>query len=83
MCAYTDRVAHMVEWKTAYQLEILIAELAGFDSRNIQVTPVGSNGDFRVEFVGTAAGVSASRAKVDVKTAITTMRARYRLKERS
>ncbi len=69
----------MIEYRNAYQLEALIADLAGFDPKNIQVTKVGVSGDFRCDFVGAVGGVSSSRAKADVEAACSRFRAKYRL----
>ena len=71
----------MIEHRSAYQLEILISELAGFDATHIQVLPVGAAGDFRVEFVGTVAAVSPSRARRDVESACMQLKAKYRLRD--
>ena len=69
----------MTEYRNAYQLEAIIADMAGFDPQNIQVTKVGVGGDFRCDFVGTVGGVSSSRAKSDVEAACIRMREKYRL----
>jgi hypothetical protein len=45
----------MTEYRNAYQLEALIADMAGFNPNNVQVTRVGVSGDFRCEFVGAVA----------------------------
>lgn len=71
----------MAEYKTAYQLERLIAETAGFDPKNIQVTRVGNKGDWCADFVGKVAGVTESRAKHDVEAACNQIRAHFRLEE--
>jgi hypothetical protein len=44
------------------------------------VLPVGTAGDFRVEFVGTVAAVSLSRAKRDVEAACAQLKSKYRLR---
>ena len=71
----------MIQYRSAYQLEILISESAGFDATHIQVLPIGATGDFRAEFVGTVAAVSLSRAKRDVEVACAQLKAKYRLRD--
>lgn len=70
----------MADYKTALQLEALIAEKAGFDPKNIQVSRIGHAGDFKAEFVGAAAAVSASRARNDVMRVCDELRKTTRLK---
>jgi hypothetical protein len=69
----------MIEYKSAFQLEALIADLAGFDENNVQVTKIGNTGDFRAGFVGTPAAVNVSRAKADVDSACNKLKTKYRL----
>ena len=38
----------MIQYRSAFELKVLIGELAGFDVKNIQVLPIGTAGDFRV-----------------------------------
>jgi hypothetical protein len=71
----------MAEYKTAFHLEAMVAEIAGFDPKNIHVTRVGKSGDFGADFVGTVAAVNTSRAKHDVDVACNSLKARFRLKD--
>jgi hypothetical protein len=71
----------MIQYRSAFELKVLIGELAGFDVKNIQVLPIGTAGDFRVEFMGTVAAISLSRAKRDLDTACAQLKAKYRLKD--
>jgi hypothetical protein len=71
----------MVEFKTTYQLEAMVAEIAGFDPKNVQVSRAGNKGDWRANFVGTVAAVTASRAQHDVEAACSKLKAQYLLKD--
>ena len=71
----------MIEYRSAFQLEAMIAEMAGFDPRNVQVTRVGHSGDFHADFVGKVAAVDTSRARHDIDAACTELRIRFRLRE--
>jgi hypothetical protein len=70
----------MTDYKSAYQLEGMIAELAGFDSAYVLVTAVGDHGDFRAEFIGKVAAVMSSRARTDVDAACRKVKANFRLR---
>lgn len=69
----------MTDYKSAYQLEQMIAELAGFDGTHVLVTAVGEHGDFRAEFIGKTATVILPRARVDLDAACHQVRANFRL----
>jgi hypothetical protein len=68
------------EFKTAFQLEEMIADLAGFNATSIHVSKVGNAGDFRATMVGTVAAVSASRAQSDIDAISAKLRLKFRLR---
>jgi len=70
----------MADFKSAYQLEAMIADLAGFDTTHILVMAVGEHGDFRAEFLGRVAAANSSRARSDVDAACRQVKANFRLK---
>lgn len=70
----------MIEYKTAFQLEQMIADLAGLSTENVQVTRAGTGGDFQATMVGTAGGVSRSRAQSDITRVCATLKLTYKLK---
>ena len=74
------RAKAAMEFRTARQLELLIASAAGFDEKHVQVIPVGNAGDFRAEFVGSVAAVSSSRARSDVERACRSIKEKYLLR---
>jgi hypothetical protein len=69
----------MDEYKSAYQLEEMIADLAGFDHTHVLVMAVGDHGDFRAEFIGRAAAASPSRAR-SVDASCRQVKARFKLR---
>jgi hypothetical protein len=69
-----------IEQKTAFQLEEMIADLTGFSAKVIDVTRVGTDGDFNASMVGSVAGVSKSRAHADVEVACSQLKLRFKLK---
>ena len=71
---------NMADYRSAYQLEGMIAELAGFDSAHILVTAIGEHGDFRAEFIGKVTAVTPSRARTDVDAACRQVKANFRLR---
>ena len=70
----------MADYKSAYQLEGMIAELAGFDSTHVLVTAVGEHGDFRAAFIGKVAAVTPSRARTEVDAACRQVKANFKLR---
>jgi hypothetical protein len=70
----------VIEYRTAFQLEQLIADLAGLGTENVQVTKVGNGGGFKATMVGSAGGVSRSRAQSDITRVSTALNLKYRLK---
>jgi hypothetical protein len=70
----------MVEYKTAFQLEEMIADLAGLDTKNIQVTSLGKAGNFYATMIGTVSGVNRFRAQSDIDAACARLKANYKLK---
>jgi hypothetical protein len=69
-----------LESKTAFQLEEMIADLAGFAATAIDVVKVGNNGDFSATLIGTAASVSKSRAQSDIEVVCRQLRLKFKLK---
>lgn len=69
----------MADFKSAYQLEEMIADIAGFDTTHVLVMAVGDRGDFRAEFLGQVAA-NSSRARSDVDAACRQVKASFRLK---
>ncbi|MBR1154612.1 hypothetical protein [Bradyrhizobium sp. JYMT SZCCT0428] len=69
-----------LEAKTAFQLQQMIGELAGFDPDNIDVVKLGNEGSFRAVLIGTVGAVSKSRAQADIETACRQLRLKFRLK---
>ena len=68
------------EYKTAFQLEQIIADFTGLYVTAIHVTKVGNSGDFNATVVGTVAFVNASRAKSDIEVACRQLKQRFKLK---
>ena len=69
-----------LESTTSYQLEEMIAELAGFSATSIDVVKVGNSGDFHATVIGTVAAVSPSRAQSDVEAICRQLRLKFKLK---
>ena len=70
----------MADYRSAYQLEGMIAELAGFDSTHVLMTAVGDHGDFRAEFIGKVAAVTPSNAGNDVDATCRQVKTNFRLR---
>jgi len=70
----------MADYKSAYQLEEMIADLAGFDKSHVLVMAVGDRGDFRAEFLGGIPAVNPSRARSDVDAACQRLKTTFRLR---
>ena len=68
-----------LELKTCRQLEEMIADLAGFDEKNIMVAASGSRGNFTAKFVGSTTAVSKSRAQSDIDNICAELHLRYKL----
>jgi len=69
-----------LETKTAFQLQQMIGEMAGFHPDNIDVVKLGNDGGFRAVLIGTVGAVSKSRAQSDIENACRQLRLEYRLK---
>lgn len=68
-----------IQSKTAFQLQQMIAEMAGFHPDNIDVMKLDSDGAFRAVLIGTVAAVSKSKAQSDIENACRQLRLKYRL----
>jgi hypothetical protein len=68
-----------LEFKSEYQLQTLVAELAGFDPSCIDIERIGNEGDFKATFVGSAGAVGLTRAKADVENVCSQLRLKFRL----
>jgi hypothetical protein len=68
-----------VEYRSAYQLQAMIAELAGVAPSTIDVEKVGNAGDFKASFVGSSAGVNQAKAKMDIDNICRQLRLTFKL----
>jgi len=68
-----------LERKTGRQLEQMIADFAGFDEKNIVVAAVGNHGNFAAKLVGSTAGVSKSRAQLDLNNVCSKLRLKFKI----
>ncbi len=59
-----------LESKTAFQLQHMIAEMAGFHPDNIDVVKLGNDGGFRGVLIGTVGAVSKSKCMPSIATKI-------------
>jgi hypothetical protein len=69
-----------LESKTAFQLQQMSGEMAGFDPNGIDVVKLGNDGSFRAILIGAVGAVSKSRAQSDIENVCRQLRLKYRLK---
>jgi hypothetical protein len=68
------------ESKTAFQLQQMIGEMAGFDPDSIDVVKQGDDGGFRAVLIGAVGAFSKSSAQSDIENICRQLRLKYRLK---